>query len=144
VADTIEIDLLSGDAAAPLSVATGSKYKIVIKRPVLKLSRLYHDDRPVEQAPFTVRLANGQKVQGTLDASGKAAVILPAAPQEVQFGPDGRDWKRVDQTKNPELQELTAGDVDAFVNARFETSPDGGSTGSDSGSGDSGDDSGPP
>jgi hypothetical protein len=85
---------------------------------VLKLERLYHDDHPVQDAPFTVELSDGSKIEGQLDAKGRATVPVPSPPTRVQFGPDQRPWKSVDQEKNPDFQ-ADLGDIDAFVNARL-------------------------
>jgi hypothetical protein len=121
--DPIEIDLAGGGASAPLALATGSKYKIVLKRPILRLEHLYHDDRPVQNAPFTVELANGDKIKGQLDENGRATVAVPSTPVQVQFGPDARPWERVDQTENPDfVGEIDSGQADDFVAARLQTS----------------------
>lgn len=116
----VVIDIAAGDAANPVSLNTGERHVIIIKRPRLELTRLYHDDRPVHGASFTVELTNGRKVEGKLDDEGHATVALPGLPSRVQFGPDSRDWVRVDQTKNPDFQDQI--DVDSFVDARFQTS----------------------
>jgi hypothetical protein len=88
---------------------------------VLELEHLYHDDRPVHQASFTVELSDGSKVEGQLDAEGRATVHLSVMPTRVQFGPDSRAWKQVDETKNPDYQEELS-DIDSFINARLDTS----------------------
>jgi hypothetical protein len=88
---------------------------------VLELEHLYHDDRPVCEAPFTVELSDGSKVNGQLDANGRATVHLAVIPTRVQFGPDSRAWKLVDQTANPDYQAELA-DIDGFINARLDTS----------------------
>jgi hypothetical protein len=116
----VVIDIAAGDAANPVSLNTGERHVIIIKRPRLELTRLYHDDRPVQGASFTVELTNGRKVQGKLDAEGNATVALPGLPSRVQFGPDRREWVRVDQTKNEDFQDQI--DVDSFVEARFQAS----------------------
>jgi hypothetical protein len=119
---TIEIDLVGGDAPSPLSLPTGQVHSIVLKRPILQLKHLYHDDGPVQGAAFTVQLANGRQLQGTLDENGEASVPLPARATKVRFGPDARPWRRKDEAKNPDfLAEFEAEDADAFVAARFAT-----------------------
>ncbi len=88
---------------------------------VLELEHLYHDDRPVYEAPFTVELSDGGSIKGQLDATGKATVHLQVIPTRVQFGPDSRPWKKVDQTTNPDYQE-TLTDVDGFIDSHLERS----------------------
>jgi len=105
------------DPPPPLSFSTGQVGKILLKKPILQLLHLYHDDAPVQGAAFTVVLTNGQKVQGNLDANGKASVLVTAPASQVQFGPDVRPWDRVDQTKNPDFADDI--DADSFVSARF-------------------------
>jgi hypothetical protein len=105
------------DPPPPLSFSTGQVSKILLKKPILQLLHLYHDEAPVQGAAFTVVLTNGQKVQGNLDENGKASVLVTAPASKVQFGPDVRPWDRVDQTKNPDFADDI--DADSFVAARF-------------------------
>jgi len=107
------------DGAWPaVTLPTGARHKIILRRPVLEIERRYHDDKPVHGAPFTVELANGKTIEGKLSAAGEARVPLPARARRIQFGPDERDWTLVDAQKNPDHQD-ELGDVDAFVGARF-------------------------
>ncbi len=104
---------------------TPSQMKALLKKEkpddfVLELEHLYHDDGPVYEAPFTVELSDGSTVKGQLDAEGKATIHLQVLPIRVQFGPDSRPWKKVDQTANPDFQEEL--DVDAFIDSHLESS----------------------
>ena len=87
---------------------------------VLELEHLYHDDQPVHEAPFTVELSDGSTVKGQLDAEGRATVHLAVMPARVQFGPDSRPWRKVDQTANPDFQDKL--DIDAFIDSHLESS----------------------
>jgi hypothetical protein len=101
----------------PVSLATGQKHKIVTRMPQLELEFLYHDDGPVYEAPFTLELNDGSKIEGKLDAAGKATVKnLTSLPKRVQFGPDQRPWKRKDEEKNPDYKEqFSSADAEALV-----------------------------
>jgi hypothetical protein len=101
-----------------VTLPTGARHRIILRRLRLEIERVYHDDRPVVGAPFTVELADGNKIEGKLDEAGKASVKLSAPAKRIQFGPDERDWTRVDQEENPDRKD-DLGDVDAFVNERF-------------------------
>jgi hypothetical protein len=88
---------------------------------VLRLEHLYHDDRPVHEAPFTVELSGGSRITGKLDAKGRATVHVPVVPTRVQFGPDSRPWKQIEQKSNPDYQE-ELDDIDGFIDAHLDTS----------------------
>jgi hypothetical protein len=116
VADIV-LDLDEQGQWPPVSLATGQKHKIVAQLPELELERLYHDDQPVHEAPFTLELKNGATIEGKLDAAGKATVKnLTSLPERVRFGPDQRPYKRVDADENPDYKEqFTATDAEALV-----------------------------
>jgi hypothetical protein len=101
----------------PVSLATGQKHKVVMRLPQLELEHLYHDDKPVHDAPFTLELTDGRTIEGTLDAEGKATVKnLTSQPKRVRFGPDQRPYKRVDAEDNPDFKaQFTAADAEALV-----------------------------
>jgi hypothetical protein len=107
----------SSDPPPLMTFPTGKVNKILLLQQKLQLTHLYHDDRPVHGADFTVILTNGQQVKGTLDDNGEATVVVSAPGAKVQFGPDVRPWERVDQTKNPDFQADL--DADGFVASRF-------------------------
>ncbi len=88
---------------------------------VLRLEHLYHDDRPVHEAPFTVELSDGSRITGKLDAKGRATVHVPVVPTRVQFGPDSRPWKQIEQKSNPDYQE-ELDDIDGFIDSHLGTS----------------------
>ncbi len=104
-----------------VSLPTGDSHTIVLRFPTLQLERRYHDDAPVQGAPFTVRLADGSEVEGALDENGRAELKdLPAAPGTVRFGPDARSYRRMDDRKNPQYKaEPSATDADALVRRRL-------------------------
>ena len=59
----------------------------------LELEYAYQDGAPVVGAPFEVTFADGQRVQGTLDNAGHAALQAPVAgPVDITLGEDARDW----------------------------------------------------
>ena len=119
MANDVHIEVHDG-AAPSLSLVTGTNHRIVIRHLFLVIERLYHDDRPVQTAPFTVELANGKMVEGHLDARGKARVRLSAPPKQVQFGPDSRPWTRADRRENPDYCEtLSAADIESLIDAHF-------------------------
>jgi hypothetical protein len=100
-----------------VSLATGQKHKIITRMPELQLEHLYHDDKPVHEAAFTLELNDGRTIEGKLDADGKATVKnLTSLPKRVRFGPDQRAYKRVDAEDNPDYKDqFSSGDAEALV-----------------------------
>jgi hypothetical protein len=96
------------------SLATGKRHRLVLR--TLRLDHRYHDDEPVQGAPFSVRFSNGYEARGTLDESGKARLIgVPAGQAEVRYGPDSRPYEAIEQPKNPDYREqMGAADFDAL------------------------------
>lgn len=105
----------------PLALPTGARHEVVLRWRTLEIERRYHDDQPVQDAPFTVELVDGRTITGRLNADGKARVKLLARPTRIQFGPDARDWTLSDPEVNPDYGD-ELGDADAFVAERFEQS----------------------
>lgn len=119
MAGEVEIQSDGSGNATPVSLDTGKTHTLVIR--CVHLTHLYHDDRPVQGAAFTIELANGKTIKGRLDDNGKADVPVLSQPKRVQFGPDRRPLRRVDQRENPDYQDLvTREDIDDFVDDRFE------------------------
>jgi hypothetical protein len=119
VADSIPIEYDAAGNPKAVSLATGDEHTVVIQS--IHLQHLYHDDTPVQGASFVIQLANGTTVEGSLDETGEAEVPITAAPTQVQFGPDERDWAADDQEPNPDYRQFASSDeADAFVDARFQ------------------------
>lgn len=97
----------------PERVPSGESHTFVVRR--LALDHRYHDDDPVQDAPFTVRFPNGFEVNGTLDKQGRAVVLGVPAQCEVRYGPDQRAFEPVDDRENPDHREqLAESDLDAL------------------------------
>jgi len=81
------------------------------------IERLYHDNEPVQQAPFEIELADATIVKGTLDTAGNATVSqLRSTPKRIRFEPDAREFKPVNLVENPEYKTAFAQpDADAIV-----------------------------
>lgn len=99
----------------PIELPTGQKHQLVLR--TLLLDHRYHDDGPVEGAPFTVRFASGYQVSGKLDGQGRARVAgVPSGQAEVRYGPDSRPYQPVEQEKNPDYRpDMSDGDLDALM-----------------------------
>ncbi|HEY6880953.1 MAG TPA: hypothetical protein VI299_23170 [Polyangiales bacterium] len=82
------------------SVFTGAQHVFVARR--LELDYRYHDEDPIQEADFILTFPNGFELKGKLDETGKATVLGVPASSTVRFGPDARDYKRVDDRKNPD------------------------------------------
>jgi type VI secretion system Hcp family effector len=86
-------------ASAPFKSESIKVPSLII--PQLDIEHLYHDNEPVQEADFEIELENGTTQQGKLDKVGKAVVKdLERKPVRVRFGPDTRDYSRVDSRKN--------------------------------------------
>jgi type VI secretion system secreted protein VgrG len=97
----------------PQRVPTGAKHVFVARR--LELDHRYHDDDPIQEADFTVTFANGFELKGRLDKTGKATLVGVPESVTVRFGPDAREYKRVDGRNNPDHREqFTDADFDAL------------------------------
>ncbi len=110
------------------------------------LQRQYHDDGPIQGAEYVLTFPGGQVIKGTLDSAGKATVNdVPEESAEVVYGPDSRDYKPVDQPKNPAFKSSVSpaqADTTAEKYWRESGDDDGdGPGGDDGGSGGGGDDS---
>ena len=67
------------------------------------LEHLYHDNTPLADAPFTLRLSNGQVIEGRLDALGQARIkVPPQVTGTVEYGHMPGQWKLADKTPNPD------------------------------------------
>jgi hypothetical protein len=111
------------------------------------LQHLYHDDGPIQGAEYVLTFPGGQVIKGKLDASGMAVVNdVPADTADVIYGPDSRDFKPVDQTKNPSFkQTLSPVQSDAIAQKYWRQSNDDhddDGNDDDGGDGDSSDDGG--
>jgi hypothetical protein len=121
VADSIPIQYDADGNPTDVSLPTDNDHTVSIQ--TIHLQHLYHDDTPVESAPFVIELDDGTTVEGSLDENGEADVPTTAVPTQVQFGPDQRDWTPDDQEANPDYQEFASDDdVDEFVDARIDDS----------------------
>jgi len=70
----------------------------------ITLERRYHDDTPVQNATYKVKLASGHEIEGTLDAQGKAKLMGVSRSVTVVFGPDSREYERADTRDNPDFR----------------------------------------
>ncbi len=101
---------------SPVLLETGMSHPLVLPLQTLLLERRYHDDEPLQRAPFEVELDGGRIVKGQLDDRGRARLRGLGKPVRVRFGPDARDWKRVDEEANPDYrEELSPSDIEALV-----------------------------
>jgi hypothetical protein len=83
----------------------------------IELERRYHDDEPLQGAPFELQLSDGRTVTGKLDKFGRARVegVSPGVAH-VRFGPDERPWEPVDQRVSPAFREnFNEADVRALI-----------------------------
>jgi type VI secretion system secreted protein VgrG len=97
----------------PESVASGATHTFVARR--LELDHRYHDDDPVQEAEFCLTFPNGFEMRGKLGKNGKATVVGVPASATVRYGPDAREFKRVDERENPDHREsFSEGDFDAL------------------------------
>lgn len=79
---------------------------------------LYHDDEPVQGAPFKAMLADGSVRQGALDDVGRMALDdIPVGAVKVELGLDTRTYRRKDATDNPDFNDgpFTDDDVDSLL-----------------------------
>lgn len=95
----------------PERLKTGASHTLVARS--MELDHRYHDDDPIQEAKFTVKFSNGFELSGKLDKNGKATLIGVPASGVVRYGPDAREYKRVDDRKNPDHRE-------SFGDAEFE------------------------
>lgn len=98
-------------ALQPVSASTGEAHTFVAR--TLHLDHRYHDDDPIQEAEFVLKFSNGYEMRGKLDKTGKATVVGAPASVTVRFGPDAREYARVDDRENPEYTET-------FTDADFE------------------------
>jgi hypothetical protein len=100
-------------ALLPQRVPSGAKHVFVARR--LELDYRYHDDDPIQEADFTATFANGFELKGKLDKTGKATLVGVPEAVTVRFGPDAREYKRVDDRSNPDHREqFSDADFDAL------------------------------
>ncbi|MDQ2999748.1 MAG: hypothetical protein M3Y08_00595 [Fibrobacterota bacterium] len=114
----IEIELdFDGRPKAKTTFVSGKSHAISLKRPVLHLRHLYHDNRPVAGAAFQVELENGSLIRGHLDEKGEAEVKpLRSRPLKVRYGLDPRPFEIMDTAQNPGyLESFTQKDAEALV-----------------------------
>ena len=84
-------------------VPSGASHTFVVRS--LKLDARYHDDDPLQEAPFTLVFPNGLEIEGQLDTEGKATVVgVPKGRGKVRYGPDQRDYQRADTRENPDYR----------------------------------------
>jgi type VI secretion system secreted protein VgrG len=79
---------------------------------------LYHDDEPVQGAPFKATLADGSVREGALDDAGTMTIDdIPVGAVKVELGLDTRTYRRKDAAGNPEFKEgpFTEDDVDSLL-----------------------------
>jgi len=104
------------NSLVPYSPGDRARYPLVLGPTQSQVTALR-----VQGASFVIQLANGTTVEGSLDETGEAEVPITAAPTQVQFGPDERDWAADDQEPNPDYRQFASSDeADAFVDARFQ------------------------
>lgn len=87
----------------------------------LTLERRYHDDSAVQDATYKVTLANGREIEGTLDAQGRAKLLGISRSVSVVFGPDAREYARVDTRDNPDFRGAVRDSAPLF--AKYESKP---------------------
>ncbi|REL26621.1 hypothetical protein DXX93_08555 [Thalassotalea euphylliae] len=83
----------------------------------IDLAYHYQDGEPVKNAPYTLKLADGTEIEGTLDDSGQATLDnMPTGQFSVQYGEDTREYAPVDNTKpNPLYGKITPAKAVAMV-----------------------------
>jgi type VI secretion system secreted protein VgrG len=97
----------------PQRVPTGASHTFVAR--TLRLDHRYHDDDPVQEASFTVKLSSGFELSGKLDKQGKATLIGVSERAKVRYGPDQREYARADDRENPDhREELSESDIDGL------------------------------
>jgi hypothetical protein len=75
------------------------------QRAPIELERRYHDDEPLQGAPFELELSDGTIITGKLNAQGRAVIPdLPVGQASVTYGPDARPYERKDKRMNPHYQ----------------------------------------
>jgi type VI secretion system secreted protein VgrG len=94
---------------------TDRRHTFVLRQ--LVLEHRYHDDEPVQGAQVIVTWPNGFEQSTTLDANGRATVLgAPGGMVRVTYGPDEREFRRVDDEKNPDHRPSTSeSDIDALI-----------------------------
>ena len=85
----------------------------------INLAYHYQDGEPVKNAPYTLTLADGTEIEGTLDDSGQAELEnMPTGQFTVQYGEDTREYAPVDNTKpNPLYGKISPANAVALVEA---------------------------
>ena len=80
-----------------------------VSQHVIELEYTYQDGEAVQNAPYIVELADGTKIEGELDNSGKATIEgAPTGQYTVQLGEDTREYQPLDTTKpNPLFGKIT-------------------------------------
>ena len=69
---------------------------------IVRLDHRYHDNDPIQNAPFEALLSDGTIRKGVLDKQGKAELHdVPPGPVRVTFGPDARPYTAVPGPRNP-------------------------------------------
>ncbi len=83
----------------------------------ITIERFYHDNEPVQEAPFEIELADATTVKGTLDTTGNASVTgLKSTPKRIRFEPDAREFKPVNLVENAEYKaSFSQADADTIV-----------------------------
>jgi hypothetical protein len=107
------------------------------------LQHLYHDDGPIQGAEYVLTFPGGQVIKGKLDSAGMATVSdVPEETADVVYGPDSRDYKPVEQPKNPAFKaSLSPAQADATAEKYWRESGDDDGDGPGGGDGDAGDSS---
>lgn len=83
----------------------------------ITIERLYHDNEPVQNAPFEIELADSTTIEGTLDTAGKASLTgLKSEPKRIRFEPDAREYTPVNLVENSEYKaSFSQADADAII-----------------------------
>lgn len=93
----------------PARVPSAASHTFVVR--TLTLDHRYHDDDPVQEAPFWAALPGGMELSGQLDKFGKATLVGVSGSVKVRYGPDAREFERVDKRDNPDKRD-SFGDSD--------------------------------
>lgn len=86
--------------------ASGVEHEFIVRK--LVLEHRYHDDEPLQRAPYKVTFPNGYEVVGELDEQGRATLYGVPAEVKVVYGPDQRQWCAADTRENPDYRESTS------------------------------------
>lgn len=81
------------------------------------MRHVYHDDAPLQGAPYTAKFADGSTRQGTTDGNGNVHISdVPPGTAQIQFKPDSRPYEVKTKADNPDYKPvLSDADIDGLI-----------------------------